>query len=782
MPDKNKVFVSHASKDKAFAECVTDALEKAGVPCWIAPRDLPLSVPYAEAIIGGVESACAMVVILSASAYQSGHVEREVEKAVREKMPLFPLKIDSAQPSGSLEYFVQSLQHEDFTCGDQKTKIDKLVRQLRQRYRQGTDEGPVDNVEAEVSLSPAFKIRPRWKWLFGIVGAALLGALIVFAARHWTDSEPARGGKFAEAPGVTQITEDVSYRAVVVGISKYKHAGNSADEYWRDLPSACGDAEALAKVLESRYGFAVTRLFDQQATRSAIISSIDELAGGGPNTAALICFAGHGSYEKSMQEGYWIPADACKSIGGRPAKEDWIWNSTIQKIIGASTAQSVLVIADACYAGSLFNDKTQAKGGLTGSAKSRYLIASGGLEEVPDGGKAHSAFMKAVLDVLDRKHEVSLNAEVLGNEVFDRMKKNTGRTIAVGPLSLPGTGNDQFVFAENGKGQKGAGKVDQVGDNTPGSPQKPIATEEVLSSVLALSRLGATNSAIRLLANLSSSGSQLEGLVSAVKEYIITERKAESGVEIRSLVANLKEIRKKQDAAGPDQRSSSPRIIACIGPSAPPGASQDVENRVLLSRILLQSQVKASSRAVVVEREQLEQILREMELGDTDLSDPRTRLALGKLLQAGVMLFGEYIPGGNEDTLMLRVVDTETTQLLDMISGELNAQSPAKDCRRLGDQLVDSIIKNCPVKAEVTAHEGKIIKISAGSLHGVAFGAFFDIFEEKEVSKLSISKPFARAKVISVEPDMAQLELLEGQIWGDRKAQDVRVKEVALER
>jgi hypothetical protein len=724
-----------------------------------------------------------MVVILSASAYQSGHVEREVEKAVREKMPLFPLKIDSAQPSGSLEYFVQSLQHEDFTCGDQKTKIDNLVRQVKKRYRQDKDEVPVGTVEPEVLASPVPKIRPMWKWLFGIVGAAFLGALIVFAVRQWTESlKVVRGEEFQGAPGVNQKTEYVSYRAVVIGISKYQHAGHSVNEYWRDLPSACGDAEALAERLRNRYGFEVQCLFDQQATRSAIISSIDELAGGGPNTAALICFAGHGSYEKSMQEGYWIPADACKSIGGRPAKEDWIWNSTIQKIIGASTAQSVLVIADACYAGSLFNDKTQAKGGLTGSAKSRYLIASGGLEEVPDGGKAHSAFMKAVLDVLDRKHEVSLNAEVLGNEVFDRMKKNTGRTIAVGPLSLPGTGNDQFVFAENGKGQKGAGKVDQVGDNTPGSPQKPIATEEVLSSVLALSRLGATNSAIRLLANLSSSGSQLEGLVSAVKEYIITERKAESGVEIRSLVANLKEIRKKQDAAGPDQRSSSPRIIACIGPSAPPSASQDVENRVLLSRILLQSQVKASGRAVVVEREQLEQILREMELGDTDLSDPRTRLALGKLLQAGVMLFGEYIPGGNEDTLMLRVVDTETTQLLDMISGEINAQSPAKDCRRLGDQLVDSIIKNCPVKAEVTAHEGKILKISAGSLHGVAFGALFDIFEEKEVSKLSISKPFARAKVISVEPDMAQLELLEGQIWGDRKAQDVRAKEVALAR
>ena len=35
-----RVFISYASQDKAVAEAVCQALEKAGVACWIAPRDV----------------------------------------------------------------------------------------------------------------------------------------------------------------------------------------------------------------------------------------------------------------------------------------------------------------------------------------------------------------------------------------------------------------------------------------------------------------------------------------------------------------------------------------------------------------------------------------------------------------------------------------------------------------------------------------------------------------------------------------------------------------------
>ena len=42
------VFISYASLDSVIAESVCEALEKAGVTCWIAPRDVVPGSLYAE--------------------------------------------------------------------------------------------------------------------------------------------------------------------------------------------------------------------------------------------------------------------------------------------------------------------------------------------------------------------------------------------------------------------------------------------------------------------------------------------------------------------------------------------------------------------------------------------------------------------------------------------------------------------------------------------------------------------------------------------------------------
>jgi len=106
-----------------------------------------------------------------------------------------------------------------------------------------------------------------------------------------------------------------------------------------------------------------------------------------------------------MNEGYWIPADARKKDGDRPAKEDWIWNSTITRIVGASGVRHVLVIADSCYGGSLFRgDKPLSPSTGTEwyqravAKPSRYLIASGDLEPVLDSGSGHSVFAQQILN------------------------------------------------------------------------------------------------------------------------------------------------------------------------------------------------------------------------------------------------------------------------------------------------------------------------------------------------------------------------------------------------
>ena len=70
--------------------------------------------------------------------------------------------------------------------------------------------------------------------------------------------------------------------------------------------------------------------------------------------ALLLYYAGHGEYDEDSGEGYWIPHDARQRSGSRKTKEDWVWNSALTKMVNASDARHVLVVADSCYGGSLF--------------------------------------------------------------------------------------------------------------------------------------------------------------------------------------------------------------------------------------------------------------------------------------------------------------------------------------------------------------------------------------------------------------------------------------------
>jgi hypothetical protein len=82
------VFISYASADAAIAEQACAALEAAGMPCWIAPRDVRPGDPYAAAIVEAINDCRLMVIVLSKNAIDSPHVLREVERASSKKRPL----------------------------------------------------------------------------------------------------------------------------------------------------------------------------------------------------------------------------------------------------------------------------------------------------------------------------------------------------------------------------------------------------------------------------------------------------------------------------------------------------------------------------------------------------------------------------------------------------------------------------------------------------------------------------------------------------------------------
>ena len=103
------VFISYASKDKTVADAVCARLETAGIRCWIAPRDIMAGTSYGESIIEAIHNATVMVLVFSSNANSSGHIPKEVERAMSAGVAILPFRIEDVMPAKSLDYFIGSV-------------------------------------------------------------------------------------------------------------------------------------------------------------------------------------------------------------------------------------------------------------------------------------------------------------------------------------------------------------------------------------------------------------------------------------------------------------------------------------------------------------------------------------------------------------------------------------------------------------------------------------------------------------------------------------------------
>ncbi|MCX6373870.1 MAG: toll/interleukin-1 receptor domain-containing protein, partial [Actinobacteria bacterium] len=89
------MFISHASSDDDAARAFVGALEKIGVECWLASRDVPVGANYAAEIMAAMSSAATVVVILSDDSLASPHVRREVNHAIGQGKSILPFTVQA---------------------------------------------------------------------------------------------------------------------------------------------------------------------------------------------------------------------------------------------------------------------------------------------------------------------------------------------------------------------------------------------------------------------------------------------------------------------------------------------------------------------------------------------------------------------------------------------------------------------------------------------------------------------------------------------------------------
>lgn len=107
---RRHIFISYATADEKAAEATCKALEGQGFKCWMAPRKIKPGTHYGEAIAAAIAESRAFVLLLSSKSNESEFVERELERATTQKVPIVTFAIEKVTPSRRIELFVSNLQ------------------------------------------------------------------------------------------------------------------------------------------------------------------------------------------------------------------------------------------------------------------------------------------------------------------------------------------------------------------------------------------------------------------------------------------------------------------------------------------------------------------------------------------------------------------------------------------------------------------------------------------------------------------------------------------------
>jgi serine/threonine-protein kinase len=239
------VFISYASQDKAVADAVCEALESAGVTCWIAPRDVTPGEFYAESIVHAIDSTKVIVLVLSKNAAESQHVLSEVERARSRRHAVVSLRIDLAPLPAGLEYFLNTSQWLDASTTGVDRALPRLVDAVKKAWTQpsaGARVNPNPPVTARTNQIP----RRMLVTLTAVITAAL-GYFVVdkfWVSNHIAPQKPS--ATTTAAPSVTTPPHSIAVLPFV------NMSGDPKQDYFSD-----GLSEELLNALASIPGLQV---------------------------------------------------------------------------------------------------------------------------------------------------------------------------------------------------------------------------------------------------------------------------------------------------------------------------------------------------------------------------------------------------------------------------------------------------------------------------------------------------------------------------------------------
>jgi hypothetical protein len=216
-----------------------------------------------------------------------------------------------------------------------------------------------------------------------------------------------------------------------------------------NLENPIRDAESLYNILVSQYLFDPENvMLLKNVARVDINNALDMLVQRiTPEDNLLIFYAGHGWWDEKVNIGYWLPADAKRTM-----KAEWFRNSTLCDYIKEINSKHTLLITDACFGGSIFKTRSISLEAskaiqMLYDLPSRKAMTSGTVSEVPD----QSSFIKYLVERLRENKEKCISSEQLFASFRIAVINNSDVIPQYGEIKNVGDEGGDFIFIRRDK-------------------------------------------------------------------------------------------------------------------------------------------------------------------------------------------------------------------------------------------------------------------------------------------------------------------------------------------
>jgi hypothetical protein len=187
------VFISYAVGDKSVADALCASLERDGVRCWIAPRDVPPDADWDAAALEAIDEARVLVLVFSQFANPAVHMRREAERATDLGVALILYRIENLKPAAALDAFIAGAHEVDAFTPPVERHPQELVEAVKRSLSETPPPAPRLSAPAHAKPKPKAAAPRR----LGPVAIAVVGIAALAGAAAYRLQPPSPFGEWS---------------------------------------------------------------------------------------------------------------------------------------------------------------------------------------------------------------------------------------------------------------------------------------------------------------------------------------------------------------------------------------------------------------------------------------------------------------------------------------------------------------------------------------------------------------------------------------------------------